>query len=265
MVAINCAAVPESLLTAELFGHRKGAFTSAGADRAGLVESADRSTLFLDEVGDMPLPVQAALLRVLEQREVTRLGETQPRPIDFRIVAATHRDLRAEAVAGRFREDLRFRIEEVVIEVPGLVDRRDDIPILARYFLRRADRQLGQCAHTLTSTAEERLVAHAWPGNVRELRTCMRRAAVLADGPSIGPADLRLDGNTAAVAASLAVVPAPDRTCTSTSCGIRPLVEVRDEFVKAYVHRALEFCQGNRERAASDLGIGVRTLYRYLR
>jgi DNA-binding NtrC family response regulator len=251
VVALNCAAVPETLLTAELFGHRKGAFTSAGGDRAGLVESADGSTLFLDEVGDMPLAVQAALLRMLEQREVTRLGETRPRQVDFRIVAATHRDLRSEVVAGRFREDLRFRLEEVVIDVPRLVARRDDIPVLARFFLREAERQLGLSAHTLTAGAQERLAAHDWPGNVRELRTCMRRAAVLADGQTIGPADLRLDGTAPAAA--------------SPAQGIRPLVEAREEFVRAYVRQVLDLCHGNRERAARDLGIGVRTLYRYLK
>ena len=266
LVAINCAGVPETLLTAELFGHRKGAFTGAGVDRAGLVEAADGSTLFLDEVGDMPLAVQAALLRVLEQREVTRLGETQPRQIDFRIIAATHRDLRADAVAGRFRDDLRFRLEEVVIEAPRLVARRDDIPALARLFLGQVERHLGLVAHSLTAEAEARLAAYTWPGNVRELRACMRRAAVLADEQTIGPADLRLDGDTAPVAdESLGAVPPLDRVCSCSSPGIRPLVEARDEFVRAYVHRIVDLCQGNRERAARDLGIGVRTLYRYLR
>ncbi len=216
-----------------------------------LVESADGSTLFLDEVGDMPLAVQAALLRVLEQREVTRLGEIRPRQVDFRIVAATHRDLRSEVVAGRFREDLRFRLEEVVIDVPRLVARRDDIPVLARFFLREAERQLGLSAHTLTAWAQERLAAHDWPGNVRALRACMRRAAVLADGQTIGPADLRLDGTAPAAA--------------SPAQGIRPLVEAREEFVRAYVRQVLDLCHGNRERAARDLGIGVRTLYRYLK
>lgn len=246
MIAINCAAVPESLLGAELFGYRKGAFTGAAADRMGLVEAADGSTLFLDEVGDMPPAMQAALLRVLEQREVVRLGEHTPRPVDFRVIAATHRDLAAPA----FREDLLFRLQEITMELPSLAERGDDVLLLAKAFLRQAEQQLGLGIHGLSADAEAAVRAHAWPGNVRELRAAMRRAAILADERVVRAKDLQLPG-TAVAESSLG-----DMT--------RPLAEARDEFVRRYVEAAVERCGGNREDAARELGIGVRTLYRYL-
>jgi transcriptional regulator with GAF, ATPase, and Fis domain len=253
MIAINCAAVAPSLLDAELFGYRKGAFTGAAADRAGLIEAAHGSSLFLDEIGDMPLAMQAALLRVLEQREVRRLGDTAARPVDFRLIAATHRDLDAEVAAGRFREDLLFRIREVSIAVPGLAARGADVLLLARAFLRQAEAQLGLAAHELGPDAQAALAAHAWPGNVRELKAAMRRAAILADGPVVRAADLQL---TASVAPS-----APPSGLGDLS---RPLEVARDEFVARYVRAVVEQVGGNREAAAKALGIGVRTLYRYL-
>ncbi|HTJ44680.1 MAG TPA: sigma-54 dependent transcriptional regulator [Kofleriaceae bacterium] len=253
MIAINCAAVAPSLLDAELFGYRKGAFTGAAADRAGLIEAAQGSTLFLDEIGDMPLAMQAALLRVLEQREVRRLGDTSARAVDFRLIAATHRDLDAEVAAGRFREDLLFRIREVRIDVPGLAARGADVGLLARAFLRQAEAQLGLAPHELGADAQAALAAHAWPGNVRELKAAMRRAAILADGPIVRAIDLQL--NAPAASSS---IPSP---LGDTS---RPLEVARDEFVVRYVRAVLEQVGGNREAAAKQLGIGVRTLYRYI-
>ncbi|MBK9037232.1 MAG: sigma-54-dependent Fis family transcriptional regulator [Myxococcales bacterium] len=253
LVAINCAAVSPSLLDAELFGYRKGAFTGAASDRAGLIEAAAGGALFLDEIGDMPLAMQAALLRVLEQREVRRLGDTEARAVDFRLFAATHRDLAAEVAAGRFREDLLYRIQEVRIDVPPLRDRGDDVLLLARLFLRQIEQQLGLPTHALAPTAEAALRAHAWPGNVRELKAAMRRAAILADGSTIAVADLQLPAAPATPGAGPAAV---DRDA--------PLAEARDAFVKAYVTAALARCGGDREAAALALGIGVRSLYRYL-
>jgi DNA-binding NtrC family response regulator len=265
MIAVNCAAIAPTLLDAELFGYRKGAFTGALADRVGLVEAAHGSTLFLDEIGDMPLSMQAALLRVLEQREVKRLGDTVPRPVDFRLICATHRDLDAEAEAGRFRADLLFRLREVTIAIPALAARGDDIELLAHALLRKAEAQLGLAPHVLTDDALAALRAHGWPGNVRELKATMRRAAVLADGKLIRAADLGfaaappaprsepLDDLTALVAAAVAA-----------GAPVQPLATLREEVVRRYVVHAVERCGGDREAAAKALEIGVRTLYRYL-
>src|SRR5690606_1626460 len=155
--ALNCASVPESLLGAELFGYAKGAFTGAVADRKGMIEAAQGSTLFLDEVGDMPMPMQAALLRVLEQREVKRLGETEARPVDFRLVAATHRDLDAAVAAGEFRQDLLFRLREMTLSLPPLRERASDVVTLARFFLRQAEAQLTLPMHSIGEAAEQAL------------------------------------------------------------------------------------------------------------
>jgi len=288
MVALNCSAVTPSLLEAELFGHGKGAFTGAGSDREGRIEAAHGSTLFLDEVGDMPLPMQAALLRVLQEREVVRVGENHPRPVDFRLVAATNRDLDADVAAGRFREDLLFRLREVTIELPPLRARGDDAVLLARLFLNQAERELSLPAHTVAPSAEAVLREHAWPGNVRELRAVVRRTAVLCDGTEITAADLAIRGpragarqpGAAAVAEPVGagVGGAPPRADAAAgeppaepALGAaalgdlgRPLAQARDEFVARYVAAVLERFDGDRVRAAEALGISVRSLYRYL-
>jgi len=274
MIAINCASVAPTLLDAELFGYKKGAFTGAMTDRVGLIEAAHGSTLFLDEIGDMPLPMQAALLRVLEQREVKRLGDNHPRPVDFRLVCATHKDLEAEVAGGRFRADLLFRLREVTIEIPPLAARGEDVVLLAHAFLRQAEGQLGLVMHTLTDDALAALRAHAWPGNVRELRATMRRVAVLADSKLIRAADLGL-GPAPASAVPHAATPrdgTPDPTglraliegAIAPTAPIQPLAALRDEIVRRYVELAVERVGGDREAAAKALEIGVRTLYRYL-
>ncbi|NVB85187.1 MAG: sigma-54-dependent Fis family transcriptional regulator [Kofleriaceae bacterium] len=272
MIAINCASVAPTLLDAELFGYRKGAFTGAMTDRVGLIEAAHGSTLFLDEIGDMPLAMQAALLRVLEQREVKRLGDNVPRSVDFRLVCATHKDLEAEVAAGRFRADLLFRLREVTLDVPALAARGDDITLLAHAFLRQAEQQLGLVMHTLTDDAQAALRAHAWPGNVRELRATMRRVAVLADSKLIRAADLGFAGAPPRV-------DAPTRSpepSVADDAGLRalidaavasatqPLATLRDEVVRRYVELAVARAGGDRDAAAAALEIGVRTLYRYL-
>jgi transcriptional regulator with GAF, ATPase, and Fis domain len=265
MIAINCASVAPTLLDAELFGYRKGAFTGAMTDRTGLIEAAHGSTLFLDEIGDMPLAMQAALLRVLEQREVKRLGDNTPRPVDFRLVCATHRDLEAEVTAGRFRADLLFRLREVTLEVPPLADRGDDVGLLAHAFLRQAESQLGLALHTLTDDAQAALRAHAWPGNVRELKATMRRVAVLADSRLIRAADLGFAAPSPAVAPRVASSPGLGAWLDATAAGpLQPLATVRDELVRRYVELAVERCDGDRDAAAKALEIGVRSLYRYL-
>ena len=249
MVALNCSAVPESLLGAELFGAKKGAYTGAVADRKGVVERADGSTLFLDEVGDMPPAMQASLLRVLEERKVTRLGDGEARSVDFRLVAATHKDLEAEVEAGRFRRDLLFRLQELTLVLPSLAERGDDVLLLALLFLRRAERELGLPPRPLSASAERALMAHTWPGNVRELKSTMRRAALLADGDAIEPHDLQLRAPSGSM-------PPPDSKL--------PLAEARERFVADYAKRALDEHAGNREAAAAALGISLRTLYRIL-
>ncbi|MBS1118704.1 MAG: two component, sigma54 specific, transcriptional regulator, Fis family [Deltaproteobacteria bacterium] len=274
MIAINCASVAPTLLDAELFGYRKGAFTGAVTDRVGLVEAAHESTLFLDEIGDMPLAMQAALLRVLEQREVKRLGDNLPRPVDFRLICATHRDLDAEVTAGRFRADLLFRLREVTIPVPSLAERGGvDIVLLAHAFLRQVEAQLGLTMHTLTDDAQAALSVHLWPGNVRELKATMRRVAILADSKLVRAADLgfaprpssssapQLPAGTSAGSAA-ASVRALIEAALAPDAPIQPLAALRDELVRRYIQLALERTGDDREAAAKALEIGVRTLYR---
>lgn len=273
MIAINCASVAPTLLDAELFGYRKGAFTGAVTDRVGLIEAAQGSTLFLDEIGDMPMTMQAAMLRVLEQREVKRLGDNSPRAVDFRLICATHKDLEAEVAAGRFRADLLFRLREVTLEIPALSARGEDVALLAHTFLRQAEVQLGLAMHTLTDDALAALRAYAWPGNVRELKAAMRRVAILADSKLIRAADLGLPGspNEAPYVASRSeAVPSGAAAAVrelidgALASSIQPLATLRDELVRRYVLLAIERTDGDREAAARALEIGVRTLYRYI-
>jgi len=255
LVAMSCAAVAPSLLEAELFGYCKGAFTGATADRAGKLEAANGGTLFLDEIGDCPLPMQAALLRALQEREILRVGDTVARRVDFRLVSATHKHLPTEVAEGRFREDLMFRIREAEVALPPLAAREGDLAMLARLFLRQAEHELRLPSRTLGQDAIAALEAHAWPGNVRELRAVMRRAAVMADREEVTAEDLALDGRPRA---------APPRALPTRTDDRRPLAEARDAFITQYVTAALDRCGGDRAAAAAELGISVRSLYRYL-
>lgn len=237
-VAVNCAAIPGDLLESELFGHEKGAFTGAASARRGRFREADRGTLLLDEIGDMPQATQAKILRVLQEREVTPLGG-QPVRLDVRVIAATHQDLPALAAAGRFRPDLYYRLAVLPIIVPPLRERREDIPALARHILaelRPASPPI------LTDAALARLSAHAWPGNVRELRNMLERAASLTRGAVIDAADLALPGTEAPpVPASL-----PEAMAATEA---------------ALIRAALARADGNRSIAARDLGISRQALY----
>ncbi|WP_141617533.1 sigma 54-interacting transcriptional regulator [Myxococcus sp. AB036A] len=239
LVAINCAALPESLIERELFGHARGAFTGAGTERAGLVEAADGGTLFLDEIGDMPLSLQTRLLRVVQEREVTRLGEHQPRKVDVRVVSATHVALEEAVRRGTFRADLRFRLEEVRVDVPPLRARGEDVLLIAHHVLT----QEGRKARGFTQKATEALRGHPFPGNVRELASRVRRAAVLATDELLRPEDLELGGDAAPMI---------------------PLEEAREAFVQRYVREAIARCGGSKKDAAAALGIGLRSLFRYL-
>jgi transcriptional regulator with GAF, ATPase, and Fis domain len=191
-VAINCAAIPETLLETELFGHEKGAFTGAVARKPGKFEMAHRGTLFLDEIGDLPLSLQAKILRALEEKRFERVGGTASVQVDVRLVAATNRGLRAAVAARRFREDLFFRLSVFPITVPPLRDRPGDIPLLARYFVDRFCRDMKKRPIALSPTAVEQLVSYRWPGNVRELQNCIERAVILAEGDAIQPRHLNL-------------------------------------------------------------------------
>ncbi|WP_322083686.1 sigma-54 dependent transcriptional regulator [Burkholderia sp. BCC1972] len=248
-VAVNCAAIPADLLESELFGHRRGAFTGAHADRAGRLVEADGGTLFLDEIGDMPAAMQAKLLRALQEREVTPLGADRATTIDIRVVAATHRDLAAAVANGTFREDLFYRLNVIPLHLPPLADRVADILPLAAHFLVNA---AGMRPLHLTNDAQRALLDHRWPGNVRELRNVMERAAALAPGPAVSAADLGLavvparQSGTDAVPAHLLDMPLPDALAT---------VE------RAAILHALERANGNRAEAARQLGIGRQSLY----
>jgi transcriptional regulator with PAS, ATPase and Fis domain len=259
LVRINCAALPGALVESELFGHERGAFTGASAGKPGLLEAADRGTVFLDEIGELPLAAQAKLLRALEAREVTRVGGLRARPIDVRFVAATNRDLCAEVARGNFRDDLYFRLNGVTVTVPPLRERTSDIEPLARHFLDDFCRQLGRPSPTLTPSALERLLCHPWPGNVRELRNVLESAVLHAASdcieddllpPSLGQGALGpvSSGPTSCVGASLEDTK-PLRSWTDAQ--------------RAERHRildALAACNGNQTRAAEWLNMPRRTL-----
>jgi two-component system response regulator HydG len=247
-LAINCAALSETLLESELFGHARGAFTGAVRDRPGLLEAASGGTLFLDEVGEMPLSVQVKLLRALQERQIRRVGENRDRPIRVRLLAATHRELAREVETGRFRKDLYYRLRVVELHVPPLRERREDILPLARWLLEDAARRMGRPAPTLTPRAADQLVRHGWPGNVRELENAMERAVALALGRRIEREDLPEDVRGA--------LPAPVATD-----GVRTLEELERDYILA----ALERNGGNQTVTARQLGIGAATLYRKLK
>ncbi|MCB9377778.1 MAG: sigma-54-dependent Fis family transcriptional regulator [Holophagales bacterium] len=247
-VAINCGAVPETLLESELFGHARGAFTGATQDRPGLFEAAHGGTLFLDEIGEVPPSMQVKLLRALQEREVRRVGENRSRKVDARVVAATNRDLAAEVHAARFRQDLYYRLRVVEIRVPPLRERRDDVLPLARAFLVDAVGRLGRKVSGFTPAAAQQLVRYDWPGNVRELENAVERAVVLARDGQIDVADLPEE-----VGMALPVAPAPG--------SVRTLRDVEREYIEA----VLRANDGNRARTAEQLGIGAATLYRKLK
>ncbi len=254
-VAVNCSAFPKDLLESELFGYRKGAFTGALADKKGLFDEAHGGTLFLDEVGELAPDAQAKLLRVLETQTFTRLGDTKPTRVDVRLVAATNRDLKAEADAGRFRPDLYYRLAVFVVTVPPLRARLADVPALAQHFLTVFAAKLKKRLPGLTPDCLARLARYPWPGNVRELKNVLERAAILAlDGQPLAPDDLPVEFQTdpAAPAAHLlqpvGLDPALDRTLRA--------VEAR------HIRQVLTALHGNKTEAARQLGIGLTTLYR---
>ena len=239
-VAINCAAIPENLLESELFGYEKGAFTGAAKQTPGKIELAHRGTLFLDEIGDLPAALQAKILRFLQDRIIERLGGRQEIAVDVRVVCATHQDLRAMIAQGRFREDLYYRLAEIVVTIPPLRSRKGDAVLLAHAFARQYAQEQKRGSLTLLADALGAIEAHTWPGNVRELQNCVKRAVIMADGNVLTAADFGL--------AAAAEEP-------------RTLRDVRDEAERDAVVRVLSRANGNLSRAAELLGVSRPTLY----
>jgi transcriptional regulator with PAS, ATPase and Fis domain len=288
-VPINCSALPENLLESELFGHRRGAFTGAINDKKGLFQEADGGTIFLDEVGSMPAPLQSRLLRVLQEREVRRVGDNTPIYVNVRVVAATNEPLEEKIKKGTFREDLYYRLNVIPIPLPSLRERRDDIPLLVAHFLRdKVHRRTGQSLQ-LTRRAMEILCAYDWPGNVRELENAIERGATLCEGPVIQAADLpaSLLDKVKAVAPDLvseepvtlpalpesAVYPLATEANIAEGTGEAvPSAAMSAQSLKAflrqqeqsYLNRVLEQCGGSKEQAALVLGVSLATLYRKL-
>ncbi len=243
-VAVNCGAIPENLLESELFGHVRGAFTGAIATRGGKFQAADGGTLFLDEIGDMPPQLQVKLLRALQERTVTKVGDARAEPIDIRVVAATNKVLEDEIKAGRFREDLYYRLNVISILLPPLRDRGDDLVVIARFFLQKYAREFSSRARSFAPAATVALRKYPWPGNIRELENRVKKAVVLAEKPVVGPEDLDLG---------------PDSLAP-----VLPLLQAKEEFQKRYINEVLDRNGGNRTKTAKDLGVDPRTIFRHL-
>jgi DNA-binding NtrC family response regulator len=245
-VAVNCGAIPENLLESELFGHEKGAFTGADKKRRGLFAEANGGSLFLDEITDTPLALQAKLLRALQDKVIRPVGGSEEIQLDLRIISATNRDLPAVVRDGRFREDLYYRLAVIPIRLPSLRERTEDIPLLAQHFLERAAASMGRRFEGFSDDAMEWLLKHRWPGNVRELENVVERAATLAHGPVVTPADLSTE------------FVSPE----GTEPVLRPTLS---ELESQYIRRVLAETQGDKVTAARILGISVRTLQRMFR
>ncbi len=246
-VAVNCGAIPESLLESELFGHARGAFTGATADRTGLFEEANGGTLFLDELGELPLPLQVKLLRAIQEGEVRPLGENASRAVNVRLVAATSRDLESDVAEGRFRSDLYYRVNVVRIHLPPLRERTEDIPELVRHFIERFNRRLGLAVKGFSSSAMRTLMEYPWPGNVRELENVIERAMVLADATIIGDDDLPAFGGA----------PGAAEPTSPLDISVKRRTE---QLERTLIQEALERTRGNRTRAAKLLDLSHRAL-----
>ncbi|HTS11787.1 MAG TPA: sigma-54 dependent transcriptional regulator [Candidatus Limnocylindrales bacterium] len=247
----NCSALVDTLLESQLFGHVRGSFTGATDTRPGLFEYANGGTVFLDEIGETSLQMQAKLLRVIQNREIQRVGSPEVKKIDVRLIAATNRDLRAEVLGGKFREDLFYRLSSIEIRVPGLTERPEDIPVLVQHFLKKYSQAYGKSFQGLSRRAQIVLLQHDWPGNVRELENVISSAAITADADFIDVTDLPSH------------IQKPHRRPAGIEEGWRPLP--LDEVRSIHIQRVLEMCNGNRVRAAQVLGIGRTSLYRFLK
>jgi two-component system nitrogen regulation response regulator NtrX len=249
-VAVNCAAIPGELIESELFGHLKGAFTGAVENKRGKFELADGGTMLLDEIGDMSLLTQAKVLRVLQESRFTRLGGSQEVRVDVRVIAATNKNLDEEITAGRFRQDLLFRINVIPIRIPGLEQRREDIPLLVEEFIRQFARRTGVRPKRVSGGAMEILQAHNWPGNVREVRNLVERLMIMVTDEEITPSMLDLS---------------PAATRPGNDGAFVTLRQARERFEREYVERVVGACEGNMSQAARVLGLERSHLYRKLR
>jgi len=245
-VAVNCGAIPDSLIESELFGHRKGSFTGAMKDKIGYFEAANGGTLFLDEISTLPLGVQSTLLRVLEEKSVVPVGDTRPRPVELRIVAATNRDLEDMVDAGEFREDLMYRLNVVKLELPPLRHRKEDIPLLVHHFLAKYCKEMNHQVEGMTNGAMRAMIAHRWRGNVRELENVIERAVIFAEGRHISVDDLPFS--------------AGDITDDATE----DLKQAMRQFERQHILQALSRHDFDKPATATALGIGVSSLYRKL-
>ncbi len=243
-VAINCGAIPENLLESELFGHKKGSFTGAVADKIGKVEAATGGTLFLDEIGEMPMNLQVKLLRVLQERTIERVGDLDPRPVDIRVVAATNKDLEQLIADGRFREDLYYRLNEMAVSLPPLRERGEDVAVLAQYFLNLYREQYGAKPRGFTNQALLAMKNYFWPGNVRELENRVKKAVIMSDRALLNPDDLGLEAGQ--------------------KRAIQLLSEAEEAFKLEYVKKALDLNNWNKAQTARDLGVDARTVFRYI-
>ncbi len=244
---INCGALPETLLESELFGYKKGAFTGAGQDKVGLLKAADKGTVFFDEIGEMPLSLQVKLLRALQERECYPLGSNDPVSFDVRVLCATNRNLDTEVRAGRFREELLYRINVININLPPLRERKDDIALLANHFLRKSEKSLNRAAMRFSKGAMRLMINYPWPGNVRELENTIERAAILAETDVIHSHDL------------------PDKLRTTSPAPVASIESAGmtlEELEREHIKRVLERVDGDKVRAAQALGIHLSTLYR---
>jgi len=259
LVTVNCGAIPENLIESELFGHVKGAFTGAVGNQIGKFQAAEKGTIFLDEVGELPLQLQVKFLRVLQERQIQRVGETRTTPIDVRVVAATNRDLAKEVAAGRFREDLYHRLNVIDIHLPPLRERGNDVELIARYFVTRYAREYGakiDPKRPFDPSAERALLRFNWPGNIRQLENHIKKALVLADGLALTARDLDLEIDMPGSAGAPIAIAAPEQ--------ILPLAEARELWQRDYINQILALNAGNRTKTARDLGVDPRTIFRHL-
>jgi DNA-binding NtrC family response regulator len=255
-VAINCAAIPDTLLETELFGHEKGAFTGAAARKPGRFELAHRGTLFLDEIGELPLPLQAKILRALEEKRFERVGGTQSLHVDVRIVAATNRNLKQRVAERQFREDLFFRLSVFPIQIPPLRERSEDVVILARHFVDKFSREVNKKVLTLSSAAIDELRAYTWPGNVRELQNCIERAVILCDADTIQPRHLNLSFRQPVAPTAISPWDQIDLSGTLTDVVKRATTELERRKIEQTIREAA----GNKMRAADLLQVNYKTL-----
>jgi DNA-binding NtrC family response regulator len=249
-IALNCAAIPETLLESELFGYKKGAFTDAKSDKKGLIFEANEGTLFLDEITEMPLTLQAKLLRVIEEREVRPLGETNSYPFDVRIISTSNRDIGSSIQQGRFREDLYYRLKVIDIEMPPLRERREDIPILVQHFIHKFSKELKKGVSGVSEEALKILLNYSWPGNVRELENIIQRAITLSQHEVILPEDL-----------PPSMLQETDKNVLEKAVQEKYTI---DQLEKEYIRRILVEVGGNKSKAAEILGLDRKTLYRKL-